>query len=133
MKVTKDSVKKLERMELINLYCELKECKLRYENGISIVVDELRSRRVRNITHHYGTAEQGMLSWYVYSVQYKLNSLGGESMAYPKPTVEEPTMDELEDMVFDVEMPTATDGCIIDPDGICQHGYPSWLLYLGLI
>ncbi len=29
---------------------------------------------------------------------------------------------------------TAIDGCgKIEPDGICQHGYPSWLLALGYI
>ena len=54
-------------------------------------------------------------------------------MAYPKPTVDEPTMDEIEAMIFDVIMPYATDGCTIEPDGICQHGHPCWLLYLGFI
>lgn len=27
----------------------------------------------------------------------------------------------------------ATDGCIVEPDGICPHGYRSWLLELGFI
>ena len=27
----------------------------------------------------------------------------------------------------------ATDGCVIEPDGVCEHGHPSWLLELGLI
>ena len=27
----------------------------------------------------------------------------------------------------------ATDGCLVEPDGRCTHGYPSWLLELGLI
>lgn len=28
----------------------------------------------------------------------------------------------------------ATDGiCWIEPDGVCEHGHPSWLLYLGMI
>jgi hypothetical protein len=27
----------------------------------------------------------------------------------------------------------AVDGCRIEPDGICQHGAPSWLLALNLI
>ena len=27
----------------------------------------------------------------------------------------------------------AIDGCRIEPDGICQHGKPSWLLALGYI
>ena len=27
----------------------------------------------------------------------------------------------------------ATDGCVVEPDGTCNHGCPSWLLELGLI
>ena len=54
-------------------------------------------------------------------------------MAYTTPTEPQPSMEELEDMMFDVIMPTATDGCTIEPDGICQHGHPSWFLKLGLI
>ena len=27
----------------------------------------------------------------------------------------------------------ATDGCIVEHDGTCQHGHPAWLLRLGLI
>lgn len=27
----------------------------------------------------------------------------------------------------------ATDGCRIEPDGVCQHGHPSWLLCLNFI
>jgi hypothetical protein len=27
----------------------------------------------------------------------------------------------------------ATDGCRVEPDGTCQHGKPSWLLFLGYI
>ena len=27
----------------------------------------------------------------------------------------------------------ATDGCRVEPDGICEHGHPSWLLALGYI
>jgi len=28
----------------------------------------------------------------------------------------------------------ATDGCFpVEPDGVCEHGCKSWLLYLGLI
>ena len=53
-------------------------------------------------------------------------------MDYPEPTVEEPTPDELEYMMFD-GVCEATDGCRIEPDGVCQHGYPSWFLYLGII
>lgn len=27
----------------------------------------------------------------------------------------------------------ATDGCVVEPDGVCSHGHLSWLLELGLI
>jgi hypothetical protein len=27
----------------------------------------------------------------------------------------------------------ATDGCQVEPDGWCEHGHVSWLVYLGLI
>lgn len=54
-------------------------------------------------------------------------------MAYPAPTTSAPSMETLEDWVFDVEMPQATDGCIIEPDAVCEHGHPSWMIVLGLI
>lgn len=43
-----------------------------------------------------------------------------------------PSLDELEDWASDGEC-EATDGCIVEPDGVCPHGKPSWLLKLGLI
>ena len=27
----------------------------------------------------------------------------------------------------------AIDGCLVEPDGVCPHGAPSWLLVLGLV
>lgn len=27
----------------------------------------------------------------------------------------------------------ATDGCTVEPDGVCPHGHSSWLLVLGLM
>jgi hypothetical protein len=27
----------------------------------------------------------------------------------------------------------ATDGCWVEPDGVCPHGHPSWLLKLGVL
>jgi len=27
----------------------------------------------------------------------------------------------------------ATDGCKVEPDGICEHGHDSWLIELGMI
>jgi hypothetical protein len=45
---------------------------------------------------------------------------------------EEPSMEQLEQWVFDGEC-EATDGCLVEPDGICCHGCKSWLLELGII
>jgi hypothetical protein len=53
--------------------------------------------------------------------------------SWPKPKRKEPSIKTIEKWVMDLEMPKATDGCEIEPDGVCQHGYPSWLLYLGLL
>lgn len=51
---------------------------------------------------------------------------------YPEPTTEEPTQEELAEFVYDSVCP-ATDGCDVEPDGVCEHGHPSWLIQLGLI
>jgi len=51
---------------------------------------------------------------------------------WPRPTVPKPEWEELEEMVFD-GVCEATDGCPIEPDGVCEHGHPSWLLRYGLI
>ena len=54
-------------------------------------------------------------------------------MAWPEPTTEEPSEETLMSWLMDAEYPEATDGCIIEPDGTCEHGQPCWMLYLGLI
>ena len=52
---------------------------------------------------------------------------------YPTPTVDAPDMFELlEGSLLDSGC-EATDGCWVEPDGICSHGHPSWLLRMGLI
>lgn len=51
---------------------------------------------------------------------------------WPKPTDERPTLEDLEEMVYGDDA-WATDGCSVEPDGVCPHGHPSWLLRLGLI
>ena len=42
------------------------------------------------------------------------------------------TVGELEDIVTDGRA-HAADGCLVEPDGTCPHGYRSPLLILGLI
>jgi hypothetical protein len=43
-----------------------------------------------------------------------------------------PTIEELEEW-HNAGVCEATDGCIVEPDGICEHGCKSWLLELGMI
>jgi hypothetical protein len=51
---------------------------------------------------------------------------------WPEPTEEKPTIDEMEMWAFD-SVVRATDGCEVEPDGVCPHGHPSWMVKLGII
>lgn len=51
---------------------------------------------------------------------------------WPHPTVAEPDEEELAEWFAD-SVCEATDGCIVEHDGRCPHGHPSWLLRLGLV
>lgn len=44
----------------------------------------------------------------------------------------EPTFEQLEEWMMD-GICEATDGCLVEPDGVCKHGCKSWFLELGLI
>lgn len=48
------------------------------------------------------------------------------------PTVPCPDMEELMELSNDGGC-EATDGCWVEPDGICPHGHKSWMLILGFI
>ena len=48
------------------------------------------------------------------------------------PTVPRPSLEELEEWMLSGGC-EATDGCWVEPDGECEHGHVSWLLYLGMI
>jgi hypothetical protein len=52
---------------------------------------------------------------------------------WPKPTTDPPTDEDIESWIMDMEDTEATDGCAVEPDGTCPHGYPSWLRYMGII
>ena len=41
-------------------------------------------------------------------------------------------MDELQAMMFDMVPCEAVDGCIVEPDSQCEHGYPSKLRAIGI-
>lgn len=51
---------------------------------------------------------------------------------WPEPTTDRPDVETLEEWHFDGGC-EATDGCWVEPDGMCPHGHPSWLLRLGYI
>lgn len=46
--------------------------------------------------------------------------------------IEQPSVEDL--MAMESEgYSIATDGCKVEPDGVCRHGCSSWLIELGLI
>jgi hypothetical protein len=49
---------------------------------------------------------------------------------FKKPTRKQPSLKTMERWVCD-GVARATDGCRVEPDGVCQHGHVSWLVYLG--
>lgn len=49
-----------------------------------------------------------------------------------KATTPRPELEEIEDWSSEGGC-EATDGCWVEPDGICPHGHRSWMLVLGLI
>lgn len=51
---------------------------------------------------------------------------------WPEPTEEEPDVETMERWVYD-GVAEATDGCTVEPDGMCEHHHPSWLIRLELI
>ena len=53
-------------------------------------------------------------------------------LPWPDPTVPAPDFITLASYLFEA-VAEATDGCLVAPDLICQHGHPSWLLRLGVV
>lgn len=53
-------------------------------------------------------------------------------MKYKEPIEPVPSYEQLNEWL-DESGCNATDGCWVEPDGICEHDYPSWLLQLHLI
>lgn len=51
---------------------------------------------------------------------------------WPTPTTPTPSIEELMEMDANDGIET-TDGCVVEPDGTCEHGHPSWMLALGFI
>jgi hypothetical protein len=44
-----------------------------------------------------------------------------------------PSLEDLQRQLEEDGGSQATDGCVVEPDGTCEHHQPSWLLALGLI
>lgn len=53
-------------------------------------------------------------------------------LPWPDPITPKPGFVALAQFLFEAVAET-TDGCLVEPDGICRHGHPSWLLRLGVI
>jgi len=52
---------------------------------------------------------------------------------WPEPLSDAPDLETIREWLDECGS-MATDGdCWVEPDGVCPHGYPSWLLYLGMI
>jgi hypothetical protein len=51
---------------------------------------------------------------------------------YNEPTTDEPDVETIEEWFFGGYC-LATDGCKVEPDGWCPHGYVSWMIQMGLI
>ncbi len=49
-----------------------------------------------------------------------------------KNSVNAPSLKQLKEWLID-GICEATDGCTVEPDGVCEHGCNSWLIELGLI
>lgn len=46
--------------------------------------------------------------------------------------IKSPSIEELDQMFLDGYCETP-DGCATEFDGICEHGYPSWFVIMGLV
>jgi hypothetical protein len=55
-----------------------------------------------------------------------------DARSYPKPETEQPDVQQLAEWTAEAGC-EATDGCWVEPDGMCEHGHPSWMLRLGYI
>lgn len=48
---------------------------------------------------------------------------------WPKPKMKAPSIKTIQKWDWDLGQCKATDGCWTDQDNVCEHGYPSWMLY----
>ena len=51
---------------------------------------------------------------------------------HPIQSMYKPSLEDFSEWVVDSICPTP-DECEVEPDGTCEHGYPSWMLLAGII
>jgi hypothetical protein len=56
-----------------------------------------------------------------------------ESNAWPEPTIEPPSMQEVQSWIDHDGSCQTSDGCHAEPDGVCAHRHPSWLVRWAMI
>lgn len=78
-------------------------------------------------------ADQGWLEQGSCTDSFVAVAAASPKAKWPAPETEAPDLETLlEWLLLDGDC-EATDGCMIEPDGVCPHGYPSWLIQLGMI
>ncbi len=50
-----------------------------------------------------------------------------------RPVNPPPAISEMESWLCDDGICESLDGCHVEPDGQCEHGFPSWLMYYGMV
>ena len=51
-----------------------------------------------------------------------------QDATWPQPTVDPPSLEDLELWMMESGSCQASDGCEVEMDGVCPHGHPSWLI-----
>ena len=85
----------------------------------------------------YSKTVDGYTYWRLYSLKPGVTEEEWADSLAKRPTMkmcetERPDFETLEEWDMD-GVAEATDGCRVEPDGVCEHGHPSWLLALGMI
>jgi hypothetical protein len=60
-----------------------------------------------------------------------MDALSRSNIEWPEQTVDEPSSEDMEAMIFEGQGIPATDGCWVWYDEVCEHGHPAWTLRLG--
>lgn len=102
---------------------------LEENNGFCLDTEEERRRLAAALAHTIIAAAQIETDVEVIPQAVKQEQ---KRSRWPEPTTERPDIETLEEWDSGGGC-EATDGCWVEPDGVCEHGHPSWLLRLGYI